>query len=223
MFQGLTKKTTDFLNNLKNNNQKEWFMLHKEVYEKEVKTPCLDLAEELIPFMQSIDPDIDPNPKKCISRIYRDVRFSKDKSPYRPNVWLAFKKSGRDWKADPVYFFEIFHDSYRFGMGFYAVPKEALEKLREWIVKKNPKFEKINALYQEQNSFHLEGIKYKKNLNALLSAEQLDWYQRKELYFMQSRQADDMLYSPGLAGELFTRFKKLEPYYHFFQELKKKG
>jgi uncharacterized protein (TIGR02453 family) len=83
MFQGYSPTTITFLNGLKENNNKAWFEENKPDYQKFVLEPSQELVTELAPLMLSIDPKLEVSPKKSISRIYRDVRFSKDKSPYR--------------------------------------------------------------------------------------------------------------------------------------------
>lgn len=65
---------------------------------------------------------------------------SRDKSPYRANMWLALRRICRDWKSEPTHFFKIFPDLYQYGMGFYSAPRDTMEELRQPIEKKNKKF-----------------------------------------------------------------------------------
>ena len=51
--------------------------------------------------------EIEPKVGKAISRIYRDIRFSKDKTPYRTNAWIAIKRSSKEWKEAPAYYFDL--------------------------------------------------------------------------------------------------------------------
>jgi len=215
MFTGFSKATVDFLSNLKENNNKQWFEANRENYEKYLFEPFQELVTDLGPFMLTIDPCFETSPKKCISRIYRDVRFSRDKSPYRANMWLTF-----DWKAEPVYFFEVFPNFYRYGMGFYEMPKESMEKLRELILKRDKGFEKIDRAYRKQDIFVLEGQKYKRTLNDTITDEQKDWYQRKEIYFVSNRNIDGKLFSRELTDDLMTGFSILKPAYEFFLKLR---
>lgn len=223
MFMGFSKDTIDFFYGLRENNHKEWFEANRHPYQKHVQEPLQELVKELGPFMLTIDPFFEINPKKCISRIYRDVRFSHDKSPYRSNMWLAFKRIYKDWKAEPVYFFEIFPDFYRYGMGFYDIPRESLEALRQLILEKDKSFTKINAVYQGQNEFVMEGEKYKRILNQEISDDLKDWYQRKEIYFVCNKNIDERLFSTGISEDIINGFKVLEPIYHFFLKLRGHG
>ncbi|MEI6521625.1 MAG: DUF2461 domain-containing protein, partial [bacterium] len=115
------KKTINFLQNLKENNDKVWFKENENDYRGFVLEPLQDLVEDLSDTMLDIDDEIETNPAigKTISRIYRDIRFSKDKSPFRSNMWITFKRPIKDWQDYPGFFFEIAPDHYCYGMGFY--------------------------------------------------------------------------------------------------------
>lgn len=220
MFQGFSKETIDFLADLKENNNKQWFEANRDKYIRYLREPMQELTISLGTFMLSIDPYFEIEPRKTISRINRDIRFSKDKSPYRANMWIAFKRVYLDWKTEPTYFFEIFPNSYRYGMGFYNIPKETLYKLRNMIDEGKKEFLKIDSIYRKQNTFILEGEKYKRIINPNLPEELNDWYQRKEIYFVCNREIDQRLFSAELLDDLMDGFEKLSPIYNFFLSLR---
>lgn len=220
MIQGFSIETVKFLYELKENNNKQWFDENRDRYRKVLLEPMQQLTLVLGPHMLSIDPLLEINPRRAISRINRDVRFSRDKSPYRPNMWIAFKRIYQDWKAEPVYFFEIFPDYYRYGMGFYSIPRETLHKLRDMIDEHSKEFKRIHDLYKNQSTFTIEGEKYKRIINPDLPADLNEWYQRKEIYLTCNRDIDKRLYSPELAEDLISGFKLLEPIYRFFLKLR---
>lgn len=222
MFNGFSINTINYLNGLKQNNNKQWFEENRDKYRELLLEPMQQLVQELEPVMLSIDPLLEVRPTKSISRINRDVRFSKDKSPYRANMWIAFKRVYQDWKAEPVYFFEIFPDYYRFGMGFYSIPKETLYKLRTMIEEGKKEFSGIYSLYKKQTIFTLEGEKYKRILNPKLPAEMNEWYQRKEIYLTCNRKIGKCLFSHELVEDISDGFKLLEPVYGFFMSLRDK-
>ena len=85
----------NFLDELKSNNDKEWFQKHKALYD-EARGEFEQFIGILIPVIRDIDPDVDAmHPKECMFRIFRDVRFSKDKSPYKTNFGAFIAKGGR--------------------------------------------------------------------------------------------------------------------------------
>lgn len=220
MFEGFSEETINYLKGLQENNNKQWFEANRDRYKRVLLGPLEELVLNLGSFMLSIDPLFDVSPKKTISRINRDVRFSNDKSPYRAKMWVAFKRTYQDWKTEPTYFFEISPDEYRYGMGFYNIPKEVLFKLRDMIDEGEKKFSTIHSLYKKQRIFNLEGEKYKRIINPNLPKDLNEWYQRKELYFVCNRKIDERLFSPVLIDDLIEGFGKIAPIYNFFLGLR---
>ena len=215
-FTGFTNKTFEFLIQLGFNNNKSWFEENKVIYKKFVLNPFQELVNDLSPFMLSIDRNFITAPlvDKTISRIYRDVRFSKDKSPYRNSVWLTFKRSIKEWKNSPAYYFEISPEGWRYGMGFYDVEKSTMDKFREMIDKKPSEFLKAIAFYKK-SAFTLQGDKYKKFLDPSKPLEVQEWYQRKFFYLTDNGPIEDILFSPDLVNKLLEGFGLLKPLYTF--------
>lgn len=221
-FNGFSPETLQFLINLGLNNDKAWFESNKHQYREFLLEPLRNLASDLGPFMLSIDPYLEVSPGRAVSRIYRDTRFSRDKSPYKTNMWAAFKRPSRDWKADPVFFFEIFQDWYRYGMGFYSAERQTMDRLREVIDRRPEKFTQAVSTFSGTNTYVLEGDKYKKTLKKDLPEELQDWYQRKSLCLICSKKADRNLFSRVLIDDLTAGFKLAAPFYHFLWKLKQK-
>jgi len=103
----LKKDTLSFIKDVAENNNREWFAENKPRYE-ESKANVLELVASIIPELSKIDPLIsaDLDPKKCLLRIYRDVRFSKNKDPYKNNfgMWFSSKSKGGN---EPGYYLHI--------------------------------------------------------------------------------------------------------------------
>lgn len=220
MFTGFTENTIHYLNNLRLNNNKTWFEENRFEYEQHLLGKFKELVTALMPAMLEIDPFMDTRVNKCISRIHRDVRFTKDKSPYRSNMWFSIKREYKDWKQEPTFYFELFPDGYRFGMGFYDIPKELLEKIRKMIEMEDEHFLEMHAAYKAQKLFRLEGDFYKRTLNEAIPEEYRVWYQKKEIFFVCDRKLDQLLFSEELVKELADSFRKLLPMYQFFLMLR---
>ena len=221
-FKGFSKEATTFLKNLRVNNNKTWFLEHKQDYEKFILAPMRSLVVDLGSYMLGIDPDFEVRPaiNKTISRIYRDTRFSKNKSPYKTAMWITFKQPRKDWKDAPAYFFEISADSYRYGMGMYGATPATMSNFREMVDKDLKKFKKEIAFYKKQKRFVMGGDKYKRIFDKTKSDEIQDWYQRKNLYFMCSKKNDKVLFSEKLLEELGAGFKILADFYHLLLKVK---
>ncbi len=222
-FRGFSVKTLEFLVNLRFNNNKAWFESHRNDYKEFLLKPFQELVIDIAGFMQRIDNELETSPMvdKTISRIYRDVRFSKDKSPYRSNMWISFKRRVKDWKDSPVFYFELNPEDYRYGLGYYQAEKETMDKLRNFIDRHPDEFLKIVSGFMNKNIFKLEGDKYKKVLDQTKSIDILDWYQRKNFYLVNNKKIDDTLFSSNLVEELKTNFQILKPFYDFLWKINK--
>jgi uncharacterized protein (TIGR02453 family) len=100
----LQASTLRFLKNLKRNNNKPWFEKNKDVYQ-EAKDDIEHFVGQVIEGLGKIDPDIALlKPRDCVYRIYRDVRFSKDKTPYKVNMGASFNKGGKKTPTAGYYF-----------------------------------------------------------------------------------------------------------------------
>lgn len=224
-FNGFSPETFHFLMELEFNNNKPWFEENKQRYLQNVVEPFKLLVKDLSNFMLAIDSGFETRAEigKTISRIYRDVRFSKDKTPYKNSVWVTFRRVGRDWVFDPCFFFEITPHLYRYGMGFYTTSKETLIRLRELIDDSDPRFLKANEAYRSQNRFVMEGERYKKLYAGQKPDELLEWYQKKNIYFMSTKKPDVHLFDHRLIDEIKDGFNVLVPLYKFLWEVKSEG
>ena len=220
-FKGFTKETISFLINLEMNNSKVWFEANKAAYTEHVLLPMQHLVMDLSHGMLDIDPLFVTAPVvgKTISRIHRDTRFSKDKSPYRSNVWITFKRPSNEWQDCPCFFFEITPEAYRYGMGYYSASRDTMDKLRAVIDHRPLKFYEAISFFDEEQPFTLEGDRYKRNLNSAYDEEILTWYQRKNLYLICNKSLDSKFYQEVLVDDVLSDFKLVKDFYDFLAGL----
>ena len=95
----ISRETLDFLAENRMRNDKTWFRENKERYEKLVKQPLLELAVQLAPVMEEIDPLMVIRPQSAVSRIYRDTRYSKDKTIFRDVMWVSFQRDKKTYEC----------------------------------------------------------------------------------------------------------------------------
>jgi uncharacterized protein (TIGR02453 family) len=132
----------DFLNDLKTNNNREWFQANKDRY-NQARQEFESFINDLIPLIRTIDPMIDMiTAKDCVFRIYRDVRFATDKSPYKPNMGAYIARGG---KSSPMagYYVHFEPGASMLAGGLYMPPPETLKKIREEIYFQADEFKKI--------------------------------------------------------------------------------
>jgi len=131
--------TFAFLRELKRNNNREWFNANKDRYLADVRDPLLAFITAVAPGFRAISPHIvaDPRPTRgSLLRIYRDTRFSRDKTPYKTNAALSFRIGARN--EAPGYYLHLEPGEVFMGAGLWRPSADALRAIREAIVKDPP-------------------------------------------------------------------------------------
>lgn len=132
-----------FFDELNKNNNKEWFDKNRERYELDVKQPFKKLVEDINTQLLKDFPELNQAVHKNIFRINRDIRFSKDKSPYKNNVAAVFSRKGTQDVDYPGFYIHIGAKELMVGGGKYDVSKEHLAKIRQEIYYNSKEFGKI--------------------------------------------------------------------------------
>ncbi|MBT4936927.1 DUF2461 domain-containing protein [Candidatus Peregrinibacteria bacterium] len=122
-----------FFKELKLNNNREWFEKNKEDYIQHVKEPSQVFLQSIGERLFSIRPYINVDPRRSIFRIYRDIRFSKDKTPYKSWLSMFFWEGAFPKNENSGLFISISSNQLSIGGGMYNMPKEVLTKFREQI------------------------------------------------------------------------------------------
>lgn len=221
-FKGFSPESLGFLHDVHWMNSREWFESRRGMYERCLLDPLRALVVDLSKKMSAIDPffEVRPLVNKTISRIYRDTRFSRDKSLFKDRMWLTFKRPGKDWKDRPAYYFELTPDSYRYGMGYYSAAKRTMDLFRAEIDRDPGLFGRVVSFYGKGGRFSLEGEKYKRSLKSGHPPELQEWYQRRSFYLACNKGIDETLFSSRLSGEIASGFETIEPIYRFLMKLK---
>lgn len=140
----LTKDFVGFYQDLARNNNRDWFHENKKRYEKEVKNPFVAFVSELIQAFQEVEPTVSMTAKEGIFRINRDIRFSKDKSPYKLHASAFISTTSRKDQNNPKgIYFEITPEHIRQYGGVYMTDKEGLYKIRQEIAANLEQFSSI--------------------------------------------------------------------------------
>jgi uncharacterized protein (TIGR02453 family) len=162
-FPGFPSVGLTFLRDLKANNDRDWFTPRKMVYEQTVKRPMTELVLALGEAFQEFAPDMVVDPAKCIYRIYRDVRFSNDKSPYKTHVAASFYPRGIPKHAGAGYYVHIAPEEVLIGGGAYMPGGPELLAIRQKITAMPEEIRAIIANRNFKKLFgELEGEKLKR-------------------------------------------------------------
>ena len=162
MFTGFSQGAVDFLTDIRFNNNNQFFEANRERYEKLVKAPLRALCEEVAPLVQTIDPRLDTRPGRVMSRIRRDTRFSKDKSPFRDHVWMSWRYPNESRSEGFDLFWGFGPDWYGWGCGMYATDKPVMDALRLHIRREPDEVRALLGAPGIRGRYAVYGESYKK-------------------------------------------------------------
>jgi uncharacterized protein (TIGR02453 family) len=217
--QFFTPQFHKFFQALAKNNRREWFHEHKAEYEEHVKEPFKIFISSLILQSQSLDPEIRITPKEAIFRIHRDVRFSKNKLPYKTNVSGVISKYGRKDTLHPGIYVQLGVDGLFIASGAYHPSTEGKAKIRTHISKNLPKFQKILKTKSfKDNWTQLEGEKNKvipKEFKELAEKEPL--IANKAFYVFKRLTDPKIFLDPKLDKLILKQYKAALPLAEFIK------
>lgn len=128
------KEAITFLRGLRRNNRREWFDARKDVYEREIKQPMLAIIDAVNAEMAEFAPEHVRPAQKSMLRIYRDTRFSADKSPYKSNVAAWWTRAGLEKTSGGGYYFHVAADEVIIAAGVYMPEREQLLAIRRYLL-----------------------------------------------------------------------------------------
>lgn len=215
-FNGFDNDAFAFLRDVHQHNSKEWFEEHRGVYEDKLLTVLRVLVETLGVPMQHIDELIETRPAvgKTISHLRRDTRFSNDKSLYRSNMWLTFKRPKKNWTDAPSYFFEFGPDWWHYGLGYYSASPTTMGLFRERLLAFPHEFLQAAKAIPKEFDVHAESYK-RQQVPETLPPELVPWYMRKSFYIANRSSDMAQLSSRELSSTLFKGFESLSGVYKF--------
>lgn len=139
-----TKDYTEFLKDLAGNNNREWYHANKKRFETSVKQPFEEFITAVIERLKKHDKSLDGlEAKKCIFRIYRDVRFSKDKTPYKTQMSAVVAAGGRKDMDSVGVYLELTPEWVRVYAGMYMPDTEQKDRIRHYIADNAKEFDKL--------------------------------------------------------------------------------
>ncbi|WP_299134385.1 DUF2461 domain-containing protein [uncultured Tenacibaculum sp.] len=208
------KKTFQFLQDLENNNNRDWFAENKKVYGL-----SLNNAKELFTEINQNLELHDEIEKQKVYRIYRDVRFSKDKTPYNPRFAVSYSRKGKELRGG--YFLQVKPGDTVLGGGFWQPEKEDLFRIRK-------EFEldasEIREILAEENFIKyfggkLEGDELKTAPKGFdKEHESIDLIKKKGFIAIR-RFTDKEVMSKNFLNEIDASFKTLRPYFNLMSDI----
>lgn len=162
VFTGFGQEALDFLTDLRFNNNPSFYEANRERYERAVKEPLRALCDEMTPVIQRIDPRLDTRPGRTMSRIRRDTRFTRDKSPFRDHVWLGWRYPGESRSEGFGLYWGFGPDWISWGCGCYGTDKPLMDALRLHIRREPDEVRGILNHPRIRGRFAMYGEDYRK-------------------------------------------------------------
>jgi uncharacterized protein (TIGR02453 family) len=223
-FDGFPKAGVQFLRNLAKNNDKIWFNENKETFTKQLLQPAQAFVVDMGKKLEKIAPDIhaDPRTDKSIFRVYRDTRFSADKSPYKTHLGIFFWEGDRPKMECPGFYFHLEPPNLLMGSGFYSFPKSILKTYRDSVVGKKSGPALIEVIKKVSKKGKIGGKHYKQTPRGFdsdhLNAEYLLY---NGLHVMNETKIPDEVYSRDLVDYCFNWYKDTAPLHRWLVEMAK--
>lgn len=225
MFPGFPEETVRFFLDLRFHNETSWFHAHREAYETYVRKPFSEFIEAMTPTVMRIADDMETRPNKCLARINRDIRFTRDKSPYRDHMWMLFRRSGEEREHAVMYWFELSPEVVEWGVGFWGYNRPAMDALRERMVKKPAEVRRVlRRCGIPDETLHIYGDRYKSMKSpAGMSADLAMLYPCKEIYVKRIGVPLAESYRPEIIDRVSEDFLRLKPLYLLLRQAADEG
>jgi uncharacterized protein (TIGR02453 family) len=222
-FSGFPKSTVKFLRQLANNNDREWFAAHKTEYETAVMAPARAFVLAMGGRLRRLSPGIrfDPRANGSLFRIYRDTRFSPDKTPYKTNLGIYFwEGSGR--MEGSGYYFHLEPPVLLLGGGMYMIPRRLLSSYRRAVAdpEYGPGLAAIVRRIARRPGFTISGSSYKRIPAGFdPTPEAAPLLLHDGLYAGWEGRIPAELHSPALIDYCFEKFKVMKPLHEWLVSL----
>lgn len=216
-FAGFPSEATQFLRDLEQNNEKEWFEAHKQTYLDVVQAPAIALVVALGERLQAKFPDITYDPRTnggSLMRIYRDTRFSADKTPYKTNVAMIFSPVGYKRMAAPGFGLQMTPYQVELVAGIFGFDKPQLEAYRVAVLNEKTGTALVQAVAQVQQAgpYIIGGKEYKRVPQGYdANHPRAEWLQYKGLHVFSPNLPLDLAYRVDLVDVVMGHFEKMAP------------
>ena len=214
------QNTVSFLKKLSKNNSREWFEKNRELYNSDFLEPAINFIIEMGEKLFTIAPNINAIPKidKSIFRIHRDVRFSKNKAPYKTNMGLYFWEGPGKKMEGSGYYFHLEPKGFGAGAGMYMFSKEHIKKFRDFISipEKGKELDSIVKKITRKGEYDVGGKKFKKIPRGYdPTSKYSEYFLYNSLYAWYDGKDFNELANVNVVNVILKRFKEMSPLHNW--------
>jgi uncharacterized protein (TIGR02453 family) len=224
-FEGFSKDTFKFLHGLKKNNAKAWFEAHRADYEQYLREPSIRLVSTMGQEFAHAKLPLISDRKRSLFRINRDIRFSKDKSPYKTHIGIVFPMAGLkddEWSGMYLGFEPAGKDDVKayIGGGCYMPSGPYLKRIRKLVSTNYKELEKLNSQTSFKRDYPKGVVDSGDSLKRMPKGYEEDhpaarWLKMKSFTFDSTLIKKDLL-SPSLPDIIVKKIKAASQVLEFF-------
>lgn len=215
-FPGFSPDAVKFLRALKRNNRRDWFQPRKEKYESVIKAPMLEFVACLNEEFARFAPAYVTPPEKAVYRIYRDTRFSPDKTPYKTHIAAIFPRNSAVKREGAVFYL---HFTEKELLGFGGVWGPDRDELMAYRTLLRDNHEEFEAILKDQSLRKLVGGLQGEQLSRMPKGFPVDHpagrLLRQKQWYLESTLSIGLLTTPRVVPELAKRFAVMAPMVEF--------
>ncbi len=217
-FNGFDPSLLGFLDELKHNNERDWFAQNKDRYESLVREPALDFIVAMAPHFDRFAPQFEAVAKKMggsLMRVFRDTRFGRDKTPYKTNVGIQFRHTqGKDVHA-PGYYMHIEPGGHFIGAGLWHPEPDALAGIRNAIVERATAWKNARDAAAFRRIYTLDGGALKRPPRGFPSDHPFVEDLKRTDFIATASIDDDELFRKDFAARIAKKFEAATPLMRF--------
>jgi uncharacterized protein (TIGR02453 family) len=216
-----TRDLFQFLRELKQNNNRDWFQRNKDRYETSVRDPVLRFVVDIGPRIKRLSPYFvaDANPVGgSMTRIYRDLRFSKDKTPFKTAIGVHFwHERGKDG-ATPAFYLHLEPDNSSAGSGIWRPEPRALKSIRDAIAEDPRKWERAISSREFRSSFSMLGESLRRPPSGYNPDHPFIQDLKRRDFAVSSSLPSSQVWSPDFMEVLLEAFRASAPFARFLAQ-----
>jgi uncharacterized protein (TIGR02453 family) len=217
-FDGFPRALVAFYEDLSYNNNRAWFNEHKDIYKQHVIAPAQDFVRAMGARLRALAPDVVADPRAngagSIFRIYRDTRFSKDKTPYKTFLGIFFWEGSRKKTENSGFYFHLEPPRLMLAAGIHVFPRTLLGVYRDAVVDPEHGSALVKAVKQvsARGPYEIGGRHYKRVPQGYDAAhENADFLLHNGLHATIEGDIPEELYTEGCLDYCFERFRDMAP------------
>ena len=211
-FPGFPPEMIRFFRSLKRNNRREWFQPRKHLFEQHIKAPMLDLVSAINAELAKFAPEYVTEPKNAIFRIYRDTRFSADKTPYKTHAAASFARRGSERQGTGGFYFSVSAEVIEVAAGIWHPEREVMLLVRNHIAETHQELSRILADKKARKlAGELKGNALSRSPKGFDPAHPAAEFIKMKDWVLDVTLDADLATTPELHGAIVERFRAMAP------------